>query len=63
MDKQRLVCLLNKVWHSFAHLNYKQGDFPVTERTADQQLSLPMFAELTDDMIDYVVASVREILA
>ena len=48
---------------AYKHLPYKQGDFPITEQTAEQQLSLPMFAELTDDMVDYVVASVNEILS
>jgi dTDP-4-amino-4,6-dideoxygalactose transaminase len=37
-----------------ASLGYKAGAFPVTEAAASRILSLPMFAELTDDQIDYV---------
>jgi dTDP-4-amino-4,6-dideoxygalactose transaminase len=32
----------------------------VSERTADRLLSLPMFAELTSDQIEYVVECIRE---
>jgi dTDP-4-amino-4,6-dideoxygalactose transaminase len=45
---------------AFADLGYRAGDFPVTERLADQILSLPMFPELTDDQIAYVAASIKE---
>ena len=43
----------------FQHLGYKRGDFPVAEQLADRCLSLPMFAELTDDQIEYVTSSIR----
>jgi dTDP-4-amino-4,6-dideoxygalactose transaminase len=46
---------------AFAHLGYRQGDFPVTERLADEILSLPMYAELTDEQIRYVCDSIREL--
>jgi dTDP-4-amino-4,6-dideoxygalactose transaminase len=45
---------------AFAHLGYRAGDFPVTEKLADQILSLPMFPELTDDQIAYVVVNIKE---
>ena len=38
----------------FEKLGYKKGDFPVTEELAEQGLSLPMFAELTDDQLNMV---------
>ena len=41
-------------------LGYKPGMFPATEAAASRILSLPMFAELTEQQIDYVVAAVRE---
>lgn len=44
----------------YRDLGYQRGDMPVTEAQADQILSLPMFAELTDDAIDYVVEAIRE---
>jgi dTDP-4-amino-4,6-dideoxygalactose transaminase len=45
---------------AYAHRGFKQGDFPVTERTAETLLSLPMFAELTREQIEYVVDCIRE---
>lgn len=38
----------------FEHLGYNTGDFPVSEELAEQGLSLPMYAELTDEQINYV---------
>lgn len=42
-----------------AFLGYKLGDFPVTEKVSEEILSLPMFAELTDDEIKYVVDEIK----
>jgi dTDP-4-amino-4,6-dideoxygalactose transaminase len=33
---------------AYAHLDHKPGDFPVSERVAKTQLSLPMYPELSD---------------
>jgi dTDP-4-amino-4,6-dideoxygalactose transaminase len=35
------------------------GDFPVAEASADALLSLPIYAELTDDQIGYVADTLR----
>ena len=40
-------------------LGYRKGDMPVTERVASEVLSLPMFAELTNEQVDRVSDSVR----
>jgi dTDP-4-amino-4,6-dideoxygalactose transaminase len=48
---------LQKAWSS---LGFKEGDLPITEQAAKEQLSLPMFAELTGDQIEEVCASIRE---
>ena len=40
-------------------LGYGPGDLPVTERAAGEVLSLPMYAELTDEQIGYVAEWVR----
>ncbi len=45
---------------AYARLGYKKGDFPVSEQVAERGLSLPMFAELTNEQIDYVVGAVKE---
>jgi len=48
---------------AYQNLGYKNGDFPVTEKLADRILSLPMYAELTPDMVKYTVDSVKELLS
>ncbi|MDL1892494.1 DegT/DnrJ/EryC1/StrS family aminotransferase [Sphingobacteriales bacterium CHB3] len=45
---------------AYKDLGYTRGDFPVTERLAERGLSLPMFSELTDEQIAYVVSSIGE---
>ncbi len=40
-------------------LGYKTGDLPVTERVTGEILSLPMYAELTDNDIEYIVDSIK----
>ena len=44
----------------FNHLGYKKGDFPVSEDLAQSGLSLPMFAELKDEQIEYVALKIKE---
>ena len=46
--------------NSMSDLGGKKGDFPVTEKVVDQVLSLPMYAELTDDAIRTVASSINE---
>ncbi|HVX29353.1 MAG TPA: DegT/DnrJ/EryC1/StrS family aminotransferase [Nitrolancea sp.] len=45
---------------AYQELGYQQGDFPVAERDALRMLSLPMYAELTDEQIEYVAAAIHE---
>ncbi|MBK9292946.1 MAG: DegT/DnrJ/EryC1/StrS family aminotransferase [Oligoflexia bacterium] len=45
---------------AYAHLGYKTGSFPVSEKMASEILSLPMFPELNDVQIDYVKQKVKE---
>jgi len=40
---------------AYAGLGYGRGDFPVSERLAEQVLSLPLFPELSEAQIDDVV--------
>jgi len=44
---------------AYKHLEYKEGDFPITEKYAKEILSLPMFPELTDEEIEAVVGLIR----
>ena len=43
----------------YQSLGYTKGDFPITERYAEQILSLPMYAELTPSSVEYIVETVR----
>jgi len=47
---------------SLSHLGYGEGSFPNTERRAREQLSLPMFAEITTEQVEQVADAVREYL-
>jgi dTDP-4-amino-4,6-dideoxygalactose transaminase len=46
-----------------ADLGYQAGDFPHSERAADEELSLPMFAELTSAQMGEVTDAVRAAVA
>jgi len=46
----------------FADLGYKRGDFPTSERCADTSLALPVYPEVGEDAIEYVVDSISEFL-
>jgi dTDP-4-amino-4,6-dideoxygalactose transaminase len=48
---------------AYAHLGYRKGDFPVTERVMAEIISLPMYPELTEAQISYVVEKVKEFVA
>ncbi len=45
---------------AYQHLNYKQGDFPVTERVAAEIVSLPMFPQMTNEQVDEVTKRLKE---
>ncbi len=44
----------------FAHLGYTEGDLPVSEKAAREVISIPVYPELTDEMLAYVAESIRE---
>lgn len=45
---------------AYKYLRHKRGDFPVTERLARRIISLPMFPELTDVEIRYIVSQIKQ---
>jgi dTDP-4-amino-4,6-dideoxygalactose transaminase len=50
-------CHLQK---AYAHLGYKQGDCPNAEYLAAHCLSLPMYAELTNEQVQAVIQAINE---
>jgi len=44
----------------FAHLGYRQGDFPASENRAAASLAIPIYAELTQDDLEAVCQAVKE---
>ncbi len=44
----------------FSYLGYGAGDFPKSEYAAAHTLALPIYAELTREMQDYVIESIQE---
>jgi dTDP-4-amino-4,6-dideoxygalactose transaminase len=47
---------------AYAHLGYKQGDFPVSERVGRECFTLPLFPEMTAQQQDAVVEGLRKVL-
>jgi len=45
---------------AYKELPYGDGDFPETELYATKTISLPMYPEITDEMIDYIVEKIAE---
>ena len=41
-------------------LGYRKGDLPATEKLADEQLSIPIYAEMTDAMVERVASTIAE---
>jgi dTDP-4-amino-4,6-dideoxygalactose transaminase len=46
----------------FAYLGHKAGDFPESEKAAEEVLALPVYPELTDEMKDYVAETALSFL-
>ncbi|HXT40543.1 MAG TPA: DegT/DnrJ/EryC1/StrS family aminotransferase [Candidatus Angelobacter sp.] len=44
----------------YADLGYRAGDFPVAEEVCRKILPLPMYPELTDEQVDYVISAIRQ---
>ena len=44
---------------AYRHLGHKQGDFPQSESASEECLSLPLFAEMSDEQVMYVFENVR----
>ena len=47
---------------AYSYLNFKRGMFPVCEEVTRQVLSLPIFPELKDEEIKYIIGAIKESL-
>lgn len=45
---------------AYRDLGYENGDFPITEKFAEEILSLPMYPELTEEQIEYICQAVSD---
>lgn len=43
----------------FRFLGYDSGDFPATERLCERVMSLPIYPELTDEQVDYIIDAIK----
>jgi dTDP-4-amino-4,6-dideoxygalactose transaminase len=48
---------------AYTDLNYKKGDFPVSEEISDSVLSLPMHTELDEEQLDYITRHVIQFIS
>ncbi len=44
---------------AYQFLGYKKGDFPITEKAADEVLSLPMYNGMREDELKYIVETIN----
>ena len=47
---------------AFKYLDYKKGDFPEAEKTAEEVLSLPIYPELSKKDQDFIIQKIKEFL-
>lgn len=63
-DEFNIVTLIhypiaNHQQNALKYLGYKDGDFPVTERLANEILSLPIYPEMADEQVAFVAEKIN----
>ena len=43
----------------YAHLGYKRGDFPLSEKASEEVISLPIYPELKKEQIELVAREIK----
>jgi UDP-2-acetamido-2-deoxy-ribo-hexuluronate aminotransferase len=43
----------------FRYLNYKQNDFPISEKASNEVISVPMNSFLTNEQINYIISHIK----
>ena len=46
----------------FKYLGYKEGDMPEAEKATKEVLAIPVYPELTEEQMQYIVSKVKELL-
>ncbi len=49
-------------YNIFVFIQQKKGDFPITEQYYERAITLPLFPKMTDEELEYVIESVKEIV-
>ena len=44
---------------AYRHLSNKEGDFPISERSCREVLSLPMHTELSEEQLQYICQTIK----
>jgi len=68
LEAAGIGCVLNypkalPFYPAYAYLGHKHEDFPVAYANQSRILSLPIFPEITEEMLQYVAASIRAFFA
>ncbi len=44
---------------AYEKLEHKKGDFPISEKLADEILSIPIYPELSKEQLDYIIENIK----
>ena len=47
---------------AYEYLGYKKGSFPITEKSADEVLSIPIYNGMTEDEQSYVIEKINKFM-
>ena len=67
LAKRDINCNVSYRWpihimRGYAHLGYREGQFPVAEAKAKRIFSLPMYPHLKDKEVDSVIATLKDVM-